>query len=131
MICSICQNEIKGQGNNPAPFRRDVCCDECNSSLILQMRAYLCGMFNSQLLVLTDDNKISFINVDKDKAPLELLQELVGGYIEIYPYKNDYFYLIVDEEGYPKGKQINELALEIFDINILGNLVLCPKDLMD
>lgn len=128
MRCSICDKVIEGTGNNPSPFKRDVCCDECNESIVLQLRLFLSGNTKKQLLVITPYNDITFLEFDADDVPLKDLQELVDGYIELYPIENEYFHFIVDEEGYIKDKAPNELAYELFGVQVLGNLVLCPKE---
>ena len=128
MRCSICDKVIEGTGNNPSPFKRDVCCDECNESIVLQLRLFLSGNTKKQLLVITPYNDITFLEFDVDDVPLKDLQQLVDGYIELYPIDNEYFHFIVDEEGYIKDKAPNELAYELFGVQVLGNLVLCPKE---
>ena len=128
MRCSICDKVIEGTGNNPSPFKRDVCCDECNESIVLQLRLFLSGNTKKKLLVITPYNDITFLEFDVDDVPLKDLQELVDGYIELYPIDNEYFHFIVDEEGYIKDKAPNELAYELFGVQVLGNLVLCPKE---
>jgi len=35
MICSICQNEYTGHGNNAQPVNEGRCCDTCNSVVIV------------------------------------------------------------------------------------------------
>ena len=52
----------------------------------------------------------------------------MDGYIELYPIENEHYHFIVDEEGFVKDKAPNELAYELFGIQVLGNLVLCPKE---
>lgn len=128
MRCSICDKVIEGTGNNPSPFKRDLCCDECNESIVLQLRLFLSGNTKKQLLVITPYNDITFLEFDVDDVPLKDLQQLVDGYIELYPIDNEYFHFIVDEEGYIKDKAPNELAYELFGVQVLGNLVLCPKE---
>ena len=128
MRCAICDKVIEGTGNNPSPFKRDVCCDECNESIVLQLRLFLSGNTKKQLLVITPYNDITFLEFDVDDVPLKDLQQLVDGYIELYPIDNEYFHFIVDEEGYIKDKAPNELAYELFGVQVLGNLVLCPKE---
>ena len=128
MRCAICDKVIEGTGNNPSPFKRDVCCDECNESIVLQLRLFLSGNTKKQLLVITPYNDITFLEFDVDDVPLKDLQQLVDGYIELYPIDNEYFHFIVYEEGYIKDKAPNELAYELFGVQVLGNLVLCPKE---
>ena len=115
-------------GNNASPFKRDECCDECNESIVLQLRLFLSGNTKKQLLVITPYNDITFLEFDADDVPLKDLQNLVDGYIELYPIENKHYHFIVDEEGFVKDKAPNELAYELFGIQVLGNLVLCPKE---
>lgn len=39
--CCICGKEIKGYGNNAAPIKSGVCCDECNSEKVIPARLAL------------------------------------------------------------------------------------------
>ena len=128
MKCSICGKEINGKGNNPAPLQRGKCCDECNIKKVMPIRMFLNGMNQHQLLVLNTDGTFK-ITEKMNEAPLKLLQDLVGGYITLYPSKIEGMLLICDEEGLLKRREPNELAYEILGINVVGNLVLCPQDL--
>ena len=81
-----------------------------------------------RVLVITPYNDIIFWGFDVDDVPLKDLQNLVDGCIELYPIENKHYHFIVDEEGFVKDKAPNELAYELFGIQVLGNLVLCPKE---
>lgn len=35
MKCCLCNNDIKGHGNNAEPLKKGKCCDECNFLVIL------------------------------------------------------------------------------------------------
>ena len=38
--CCICKKEYSGYGNNPAPVKdRGLCCDACNSGVVIPIRA--------------------------------------------------------------------------------------------
>lgn len=71
------------------------------------------------------------IDVSPDKGKtfsLERLQELVGGYIEILPYRGWLF--VCDEEGKLKGKPLNVKATEEarrwFDPYV-GDVLVCKR----
>lgn len=37
--CCICNKKFEGLGNNPYPiFTKGVCCDECNSKIVIPIR---------------------------------------------------------------------------------------------
>lgn len=131
MKCSICGKEIKGYGNNPAPLRRKKCCDDCNRQIVIPLRIYLSGGNKSTALLIEPNFIVSYHDVKEDKSPLKTLQEMVDGYIEIYPKKDNNFLFIVDEEGLLKNKKLNLLASELFGIKVVGNLVVLPKNLLD
>ena len=129
--CSICGCQFDGFGNNSAPLKRGECCKKCDDEVVLPLRLFFAGAMKNALLVLGEDNGITYHQINSDHAELKLLQKLVGGYIELYPYDSDRFYLIVDEDGYPKNRQFNGLANEIFNIIAVGNVVVCPKELFE
>ncbi len=131
MKCSICGKMINGPGNNPAPLKRKNCCDDCNRQIVIPLRIYLSGGDKTHVLLIEPNFIMSYLEVKAAKIPLKTLQEMVDGYIQIYPKVDDDFLYIVDEEGIIKGKQLNLLASELFGIKIVGNLVILPKHLFE
>ena len=131
MKCAICGKEIKGVGHNPSPFRGTRCCDECNKYVIIA-RGFLSGLQTNMIMILGTDNSVSFqLNRTKENVTLKELQKLAGGFIEMYPLEDDKFYYIVDEEGLLKERPYNELANDLFGIDVVGNLLVVPKQLMN
>ena len=125
--CDLCGNKFEGPGHNPAPFNRDICCDECNNNLVLRLRLYLTGTEPNTLLVIEPNGTLIYVDLEGDTASLKELQRLVGGYIEVYPKEDENFVFIVDEEGLIKHKPYNVLVKELFDIDVVGPLVLCHR----
>lgn len=63
---------------------------------------------------------------------LHQLQELVGGYIQIVPYKCQDFIMIVDEEGLFKDTGLNRLATEATGgTPIMGTAVIAKTAVID
>lgn len=85
--------------------------------------------------VLSADGAVAFVENDKSHADLKLLQDAVGGYIEVVTLSNDWL-MIVNEEGKLKGLPINDLATAMYYINygetdiIVGDVVLIHKKYM-
>ena len=131
MKCAICGKEIKGIGHNPSPFSGTRCCDEYNKYVIIA-RGFLSGLQTNMIMILGTDNSVSFqLNRTKENVTLKELQKWVGGFIEMYPLEDEKFYYIVDEEGLLKEKPYNELANDLFGIDVVGNLLVVPKQLMN
>ena len=43
--CVICENDIKGYGNNPSPVKEEgKCCDRCNMNEVLPARLARIGV---------------------------------------------------------------------------------------
>lgn len=83
-------------------------------------------------MILGTDNSVSFqLNRTKENVTLKELQKWAGGFIEMYPLEDDKFYYIVDEEGLLKERPYNELANDLFGIDVVGNLLVVPKQLMN
>ena len=82
-------------------------------------------------LLIEPNGVISYHKVEGDKIKLEVLQEMVEGYIEIYPKQDHNFLFIVNEEGLIHNKRPNKLAYELLGISAVGNVVVCPKNLID
>lgn len=39
--CCICHCEFDAYGNNPQPFKGDICCDDCNDRFVIPTRLCL------------------------------------------------------------------------------------------
>lgn len=130
--CSICGKEIDERfANNPSPLQRGKCCDKCNSELVLPLRLFLMGTNKKTALLIEPNGVISFHEVKGDKIELETLQEMVGGYIEVYPKQDNNFIYIVNEEGLIHNLKPNMVAYEILGISAVGSVVVLPKNLID
>jgi len=130
MKCSICKKEIKEHSNNAQPYKSGDCCDECNFKYVLPLRVFLTGSVKDQVLIISTVGKIAYQKIDTDELLLETSQKIVEGYIEFYPIKDDNFYYLVDEEGILQEKKANPLALKLFNIKVVGTLLVCPKNLL-
>lgn len=130
MKCEICNKEIKGFTNNAYPLKDGVCCDECNEKLVVPTRLFLAGCLSNNILILKSDDSVELRWVEGELS-LKEVQEIVEGYIELVPIKNDKFFFIVNEEGLLKGLEVNELARQMFGLDVVGNLIVCPKHLCE
>ena len=104
-----------------------------NNAAEKELKKYLSqkGESLKRLLVVEPSGCLIFVDVEEDKVSLKELQRLVDGYIELYPKRDTKFQYIVDEEGLLKNKPYNRLAKELFDVDVVGSLVLCPTGLFD
>lgn len=130
MICSICSNEIRTLGHNAYPYKTGTCCDECNLKHVVPLRFFLTGEVKDCVLIISADGIISYKKIETGELILQTSQEIVGGYIEFYPMKDDKFFFIVDEEGVLKQKKWNPLAFQLFEIKMVGTLLVSPKNLL-
>ena len=128
MKCSICGKEIKGYECNAWPLAEGYCCQKCDCDSVLPVRIFLTGATKNQILVLKTDNTIEMRSID-DELSLKQAQEIVEGYIELVPKRDPYFYYIVNEEGLLKELEENALAKRLFGMRLVGNLIVCPKNL--
>ena len=79
-----------------------------------------------------DDYILEIVACKGNIITLEELQINVGGYIEVYPQeiiRNTK--LFVDEEGLLKKRPYNQLAKDLFDIDIVGDILFVPKELLN
>lgn len=129
--CSICQNDYKGSGNNSAPLKRKECCQQCNTSIVIPLRTFLSGTITNRALLIKPDGLLQTIKPEAELLSLKQLQAAVGGLVEIYPKHDPLFHFIVNEEGILSKLDFNELAFEIFQIKVVGNLVVIPKGLIE
>ena len=129
-VCGICGEDIIGYGNNADPIKCGLVCDDCNIDYVIPVRVFLSGLVDDKVLLIKTNCDLDFVEIDT-KNSLKELQRLVGGLIEIYPKQDDKFFYIVDEESICKGKEYNFLAKVIFDIDIVGDLVVCVKNVIE
>lgn len=129
--CDLCKKEFEGVGHKTAPFHGNCCCDECNETIVKELNLFLEGKLKNRMLVVGINGPLIYVDIDDTTSVLKELQFLVDGYIELYPIHNDYFYFVVNEEGLLKNMPYNHLAKELFDIDVVGVLVLCPKEMID
>jgi len=130
MKCKLCGKELEGFGNNALPYDDTICCDDCNNNIVLPLRLFLTGMVQDQILVISaTNNTLEYIKITGKEVELEQLQNLVEGYIELVPLKHKYLLFIVNEEGLLYDMPYNKLANKILGIDVVGNLIICPKKL--
>ena len=101
------------------------------AAIYKELEDYLKNKGNKQLLLVDPNNYLLYMDTEEEKASLKELQRLVDGYIELYPKEDENFFFIVDEEGLIKNKPYNTLAKQLFDVDVVGPLVVCPKELFD
>jgi DNA-directed RNA polymerase subunit RPC12/RpoP len=129
MKCSICAKEFSGDEHNALPITTGTCCDECNQNIVIPTRIYQLGLNTKEALMITPDYKVNIIKPKANKFSLAELQNLVQGYIEIYPTNNKKHHVLVNEEGLLMRLPFNELSSKIYGIHAVGNVLLVPKRL--
>ena len=126
--CCICGEEFEGYGNNPAPFNVEgKCCNFCNDNVVLPVRVYTFGRCYALLI---KENTCELLKPNNKVFTLQELQNAVGGSIQFAPTKLKNNLVIVNEEGLIKGLYSNKLAAKIIGVKFVGNVLLCPKELI-
>lgn len=130
--CSICGKEFDGFGNNPSPLNRDLCCDECNQNLVIPLRMLLSPMNKRTAIIIKENGNIE-TRYFAEQPTLKEMQEMVGGYIEMPCFTTipKHMQVICDEEGLLKHKSFNWLTQEMFGLQIVGDVVIMPKELLE
>ena len=131
MICSLCNKEILGDSHNAHPIGNEECCSECNSSSVIPLRLFLSGIYHGKALVLKTDNSISFIKPNGTTLELDELQSNVKGYIEVYPLRIPGHIILVNEEGLIHNMEYNKLANQVFGIQAVGQVMICPEAIFE
>lgn len=129
MKCSICHKTIKGFDNNAWPVNDGRCCSDCDNKYVLPLRIFLAGSMKNHILILNAYDDSYRLEEVKEEASLEKLQSIVEGYIELVPVQSKHFYFIVNEEGLLKKLPVNNQAKRLFDLDVVGNIVVCPRNL--
>ena len=105
-----------------------------STELKFQLRRKIIKNLKDNIAVqITDDYKIRYVEPSNNKFfELKELQMYVGGYIEVYPEQVlRETILFVDEEGLLKNKPYNQLAKDLFGIDLVGDILFVPNNLMN
>lgn len=128
MKCCICGKEIEGYGNNPEPIKsKGVCCDSCNVKFVIPSRLFAFG----RVAILLTENEMQYIAPKNKTFTLKELQEMVGGFIEFAPTTSENLCVIVNEEGVIRKLYKNKIAKMFLGETYYGDVVICPKELLE
>ena len=130
-FCSLCKKPFIGYGNNPAPFRGKSCCDECNHKYVITLRDFLGKENPKYALCFKEDGSIEKLRPKNKYFTLEELQVAVGGLIELYPFLFQDKLIVCDEVGLIKEREININFANFTSIELVGDILLCPKDIFE
>lgn len=81
--------------------------------------------------VLIKKNSLVIVKPDAEYFTLKELQEAVEGYIEIVSSKRSGCVDVVNEEGLIKQLYFNELAYLLVGRKYVGNVLICPVEILD
>lgn len=129
--CDICGKQFNEYGNNPAPIHGDICCNECNETLVVPLRIFQVSKNARYALLLDTDGTLKKVEPKDKYFSLKELQEQVEGLIEMYPTYWNGHYIICNEEGLLINMEYNNLAKLILDVNLVGPVLVLPKHLLD
>lgn len=101
-------------------------CVDCHKRYINPIRKFL--RESKYMMLIKTNYELKLIDISNEKFNIRKIQELIGGYIEIFSYKNEKYFVLVNEDGINLRLEINNLAKDIFDIYAFGNIVIIPKD---
>lgn len=131
MKCSICSKSFDGESHNPQPLSGKACCSTCNNKVVLPMRLFQSGIQSDKALLITTEGSIEFVKPKGSVFELKEIQELVQGYIEIYPIRIPSHIVVVNEEGHILGMPLNKVAQLAFGIEAVGPVLICPKRIFE
>lgn len=131
MKCSICGKEIKSDEKCLTPIVGVNCCNECNNKVVEPFKVLMSTLQkqNAALLITQDEARIY---IPKDKYfTLKELQDAVEGNIELAPRIFDDYLTVVNEEGILKGLPFNTIAYKLFEVEYVGNVLICPDKIFE
>jgi len=129
--CDICQKKFSGYGNNPAPIRASVCCDECNLKIVVPLRIYQSTKEPTSALLFKQDGTLTKIKPKDTYFTLKELQTLVGGLIELYPKRLHNHLIVCNEEGLLLDLEPNDIFRKYANITLMGDVLLCPEAIFE
>ena len=95
------------------------------------MRLFQSGIQSDKALLITTEGSIEFVKPKGSVFELKEIQELVQGYIEIYPIRIPSHIVVVNEEGHILGMPLNKVAQLAFGIEAVGPVLICPKRIFE
>ncbi|MDD4204359.1 MAG: DUF3846 domain-containing protein [Acholeplasmataceae bacterium] len=128
-ICDICLRELKGEKHNPSPIEASVCCDECNTNVVIPYRIYLSNENKDKALLFLTNNTLKLVRPKNKHFELEELQNYVEGLIELYPHRVNGDIVICNEEGLLLDMEYNHLVKLILGLDLVGPVLLSPTNL--
>lgn len=128
MKCHFCEREKQECYEYKLLKLIDCICNECFDKHIEPIKLFL-NNTNNMLLIKTN-YELELIDISNGKFNIKKIQELIDGYIEIYPYKSDEHLVLVNEDGINLRLEFNKLAQDIFNLYAYGNIIIIPKTYM-
>lgn len=130
-VCDICGKKFEEFGNNPAPFKGERCCDECNERLVVPLRIYQVTKDPTYALVFGTDGTVRAVKPKDKYFTLKELQGLVGGLIELYPKRIHEHYIVCNEEGLILDLEVNNVFRNYSGITLVGDVLVCPEKIFE
>lgn len=96
--CSICKKRFTEYGNNPKPFKRNSCCDQCNNQVVLPMRIFENQDEIRYAMLFKADGTLRRVNPKDEYFTLKELQSLVRGLIELYSNQHNDHLIVCNEK---------------------------------
>ena len=78
-------------------------------------------------IIKTNGEKIDITPKNGKDFKWEELHDAIGGYIELVRLRDGKL-MVVDEEGIPKGREVNVVASLMVGFTIVGDVVLCNSE---
>lgn len=130
-ICVITGKEIIGDVHDAYPLAKGKCSTEANYTAVVPYRYFLTDIHKSKAMLLNTDDTITLVKPKDKYFSLKELQTYVQGLIEYYPKQIKDCYVICNEEGLLKAMPYNKLAKRILGVDLVGPVIVIPKDLID
>jgi len=127
--CPICNNELVSEGNNASPINISNVCNECNMNVVIPYRIYLSNKIKDRAMVVSPEGFIKLVKPESKHFTLEELQSIVGGLIELYPHRINVDIIICNDKGSIKNMPYNNLIKLLFDIDLVGTVIVSPTNL--
>lgn len=100
-------------------------CSACYGNI---MHAINTGL---KAVLFKEDGSVEYLSPKAKYFTLKELQASVKGLIEIYPASYRDHLIVCNEEGIMRGFRINTTFKLITGIGLLGNVLLCPKEIFE
>ncbi|MCL2521271.1 MAG: DUF3846 domain-containing protein [Erysipelotrichales bacterium] len=129
-ICSLCEKSIMEDAIKSEVFDGKTFCSKCMNK-IMPLKMFLENESPKHALLFKTEGTVEVIRPKDEHFILEEIQKCVNGLIQIYPTPYKEKLIVCNQEGLLKRLPINTWFEKLFQIKLIGDILLCPQAIFE